>query len=132
MIKCPGLGNNDTNRILAEGRLLGQLRRYRAHPELLQEYDRTIREYFNENHAERVPSSEEPLENVYFLPHHAVVQREAVTTKVRLVFKAASHLYNRPSLNSVLEKGSSLNADLLERMITFRRHPTADIQKAYQ
>lgn len=46
MITFPDLGTSNTNREISKKRLLLQLRRYRVQPELLQEYDCTICEYF--------------------------------------------------------------------------------------
>lgn len=60
--------------------------------------------------------------------------REAATTKVLVVFDAASHLPQAPSLNSLLERGQNLNADILQLSLTFRCYAvivTADICKAY-
>lgn len=53
MIKSPGLGTDNDNRSIAENRLFVQLRRFRTHPEMLEQYDRTIREYFDEGHMRR-------------------------------------------------------------------------------
>lgn len=65
MLTSSGLGTIDINCTSAEGRFGGQLRRHWEPLELLQEYDGTIGEYFSEHHAERVPSSNESLENIY-------------------------------------------------------------------
>ncbi|XP_064475786.1 uncharacterized protein LOC135389683 [Ornithodoros turicata] len=92
-----------------------------------------MREYFTEGHAEPV-TEPHPTNNLYYLPHHAVIRNEAVTTKVRIVLDASSHVPGQPSLNDVLAKGPNLNSDLLRFLITFRSSPiilTADIRKAY-
>lgn len=134
LIKYSCLGLLADNRSIAESRLLSQLRRLRDHPDLMKQYDDTISEYFTEGHAERVPDDPTSSDNVYYLPHHAVIRREAVTTKVRVVFDASSHVYGERSLNEVLHKGPNLNADLLRQLVSFRCSPvvlTADIRKAY-
>ncbi|KAL1426638.1 hypothetical protein MTO96_018110 [Rhipicephalus appendiculatus] len=104
IIKTSGL-MSCTNRSVAEIRLNRQLQRLEHHPEVLQEYHATISEYFKEGHAERVAPSAPLGQTVYYLPHNPVVRREAVTTKVCVVFDASSHEYREPSLNDVLDKG---------------------------
>ncbi|XP_064468683.1 uncharacterized protein LOC135382942 [Ornithodoros turicata] len=132
LIKPSCCGVLADNRSIAQTRLLSQLRRLRDHPDLLKQYHDTISEYFLEGHAEKAP--EVPQENLYYLPHHAVIRKEAVTTKVRVVFDASSHVSGAPSLNQVLQKGPNINADLLLQLVSFRCYPiilTADIRKAY-
>lgn len=93
-----------------------------------------MREYFQAYHAERAIPTFTPAENAYYLPHHSVIRRDAVTTKLRVVFDASSHVSGQPSLNDVQEKGPKLDADLLNLLLTFRRYSifhTADIRKAY-
>ncbi|XP_037502613.1 uncharacterized protein LOC119377081 [Rhipicephalus sanguineus] len=123
-----------TNRSVAETRLKRQLQRFEGQRALLEEYDRTIREYFTEGHAERVDTSSEPGATVYYLPHHAVVRRDAITTKIRVVFDASSHERGESSLNDILDKGVKLGAELLQLLVQFRMNPiilTADIRKAF-
>ncbi|XP_064462981.1 uncharacterized protein LOC135373857 [Ornithodoros turicata] len=132
LIKPSCCGVLADNRSIAQTRLLSQLRRLRDHPDLLKQYHDRISEYFLEGHAEKAP--EVPQENLYYLPHHAVIRKEAVTTKVRVVFDASSHVSGAPSLNQVLQKGPNINADLLLQLVSFRCYPiilTADIRKAY-
>ncbi|XP_064488324.1 uncharacterized protein LOC135400416 [Ornithodoros turicata] len=133
MVKAPYLLST-TNRPVAEARLQRQLKRFEAHPDVLREYDRTISEYFNEGHAERVQPSDQGARHVYYLPHHAVIRREAVTTKVRVVFDASSHEPGSHSLNDILDKGTTLGAELLQLLLQFRCNHivmTADIRKAF-
>ncbi|XP_064479115.1 uncharacterized protein LOC135392330 [Ornithodoros turicata] len=133
MVKAPYLLST-TNRTVAEARLQRQLKRFEAHPDVLREYDRTISEYFNEGHAERVEPSDQGARHVYYLPHHAVIRREAVTTKVRVVFDASSHEPGSHSLNDILDKGTTLGAELLQLLLQFRCNHivmTADIRKAF-
>ncbi|XP_064475623.1 uncharacterized protein LOC135389514 [Ornithodoros turicata] len=122
------------NRTIAEARLFSQLRRLRDQPHLMQQYHDTISEYFSEGHAEEVLNTSSLPPNLDYLPHHAVIRQDAVTTKVRVVFDASSHMPAELSLNQVLHKGPNLNADLLVQLISFRCHPVvliAGIRKAY-
>ncbi|XP_049272070.1 uncharacterized protein LOC125758673 [Rhipicephalus sanguineus] len=133
MIKTPGL-TSCTNRSVAETRLKRKLQRFEHHPEVLKEYHATIGEYFKEGHAERVVPSAPLGQTVDYLPHHAVVRREAVTTKVRVVFDASSHEYGEPSLNDMLDKDIKLGPELLQLLLQFRSSKfvlTADIRKAF-
>ncbi|XP_064463564.1 uncharacterized protein LOC135374554 [Ornithodoros turicata] len=134
MVNGEGLPPEANNREIATQRLLSQLRRFHSAPHLLRDYDTVIREYFSEHHAERVEQASAHEKNVYYMPHHAVIRQDAVTTKLRVVFDASSHRAGQPSLNSILMKGPKINADLLHLLLTFRCFPvvlTADIRKAY-
>ncbi|XP_049276084.1 uncharacterized protein LOC125760267 [Rhipicephalus sanguineus] len=135
LLREPGLETGQSNYDLAKKQLLMQLRRFRQQPDLLVRYDDTINAYFNESHAERVPDNDTvPKPNTYYMPHHGVIRRDAVTTKLRVVFYASSPAPGQPSLNNVLMKGPKVDADLLKLLLNFRMHPiimVADIKKAY-
>ncbi|XP_064465085.1 uncharacterized protein LOC135376506 [Ornithodoros turicata] len=95
-----------TNRTVVKTRLKRQLQRFLTQPGALLEYDSIIR----------------------------ISRREAVTTKVRVVFDASSHELGSPSLNDVLDEGVKLGAKLLQLLLQFRGSPivlTADIRKAF-
>lgn len=44
----------------------------------------------------------------YYLPHHAVVRKEAVMTKVRVVFNEPESMKDCKFLNNILDPGPSL------------------------
>ncbi|XP_077531278.1 uncharacterized protein LOC144143391 [Haemaphysalis longicornis] len=134
MIQAPGLPPGSDNRQLAEHRLRTQRNRFREQPELLEQYDRAIRAYFDENHAEQVAEQQRPGDNLYYMPHHAVIRKDVVTTKLRVVFDASSHTAGQPCLNDVLCKGMKLGVEVVQLLMTFCCHPVvivADIKKAY-
>ncbi|XP_075155812.1 uncharacterized protein LOC142229153 [Haematobia irritans] len=85
------------------------------------EYDKVLTEYLHLGHMERIdtPSSLDP-ENVYYLPHHAVIKPESTTTKVRVVFNASSRTSNGVSLNDVLHVGPVLQNDLTILILRWR------------
>ena len=56
----------------------GQLKRLRKEPEVLDEYDSIIKEQLNSGVIEKVAELEE-TEKVHYLPHHAVIRKDAET-----------------------------------------------------
>ena len=71
------------------GRMKSQLKRLRKEPELLKEYDAIIKEQVEFGIVEPVAELEK-ANKVHYLPHQAVVRKDAVTTKVRIVYDASS------------------------------------------
>ncbi|KAH6920125.1 hypothetical protein HPB50_028886 [Hyalomma asiaticum] len=66
------------------------------------------------------------------MPQHRVICRDAVTTKLWIVFDASSHAPGQPFLSIVLLKGPKMEADLLRILLSFRMHPVImvdDIKK---
>nr|CAI5841921.1 unnamed protein product [Callosobruchus analis] len=97
------------------------------------EYDNTMREYLNNECAERSPN--QIVENrTYFMPHRAVYRDDKDTTKIRIVFDASAHAPGLPSLNDVLEQGENLTPHLFHVLLNFRLGAIAiiaDIEKAF-
>ena len=73
--------------------------------------------------------------SVHYLPHHAVVRRDAKTTKLRVVYDASSRANGREtSLNDCLHVGPSLTPLLFDILLRFRCNKVAmiaDIEKAF-
>ena len=91
-------------------RMKGQLKRLKREPEVLNEYDSIIKEQLSAGVIEKVSELEEPGGNVHYLPHHAVIRRDAETTKLRIVYDLSSKdAENGTSLNDCLHMGPSLN-----------------------
>lgn len=66
----------------------------------------------------RVRERERQAETVkYYVPHHAVLCKDKVTTKLRVVFDASSHVEGCPSHNECLVTGPNLNPNLLDELI---------------
>lgn len=123
LIREPGLyaGHNVS---LARQRPLMQLRHFKQQPDLFAQYHKTIHTYFDECHAERVPDQDVPfMPNTYYMPHHGVIRRDAVSTKLRVFFDASYHAPGQPALTSVLIKRPKVDADLLKLLLNFRFHP---------
>ena len=122
------------NYVLSVGRLKHLMHRLRKDPVLLKEYDQIIREQERLGIVETVDSSQ-PTEvgKVHYLPHHPVIKRDKLTTKVRIVFDGSSRAQG-PSLNSCLLAGPSLTPKIMDVLIRFRWYQVAlaaDIEKAF-
>ena len=85
-------------------RLSSQLKRLRKDPEILKEYDSIIQDQLQSGIIEQVDCAKRPdVGRVHYLPHHGVVRRDALTTKLRVVFDASSRPSSDiPSLNKCL------------------------------
>ncbi len=122
------------NYMNSQARMKGQLRRLKKEPELLKEYDRIIKEQAEQGIIEQVTSLEK-ADKVHYLPHQAVVRKDAVTTKVRIVYDASSKgSKSDTSLNDCLHVGPSLNPLLYSILIRFRENKVAlvaDIEQAF-
>lgn len=130
--------NLSDNFRVAKKRVESLKRRLKMDATLYTRYNDVIQDYLQQGICEDVPkntSVAEQLESVtYDMPHHAVLQEDKVTTKLRVVFDASSHEEGCPSLNDCLLTGPNLNPNLLDVLIKFRLHQiafTADITKAF-
>ena len=79
---CPDLPTNFTTSLRC---LKSQVARLEREPEILAEYAAIIDEQLHTGVIERVVELEVALK-VHYLPHQAVVRKEATTTKVRIVY----------------------------------------------
>ena len=103
---CPDLPTNYTTTLR---RLRSQVARLEREPEILAEYAAIIDEQLHTGVIERVVELEVALK-VHYLPHQAVVRKEATTTKVRIIYNASSKATKTcTSLNDCLHVGPSLN-----------------------
>jgi hypothetical protein len=117
---------------LSVKRLKGLLQRLKHDPEILVEYDRTIREQLDKGIIEPVPIGKNTTDRVHYLPHHGVVRRDKSTTKLRVVYDASSKA-SGPSLNECLYKGPKFHQLILD-LIRFRCYKVAliaDVEKAF-
>ena len=90
---------------LAAKRLQGLHRRLRQDPNVLQGYDKIIRDRVKKGIVQIVePHSHDSGQRLHYLPHHAVVRRDKETSKVRIVNNASAQC-TRPSLNDCLYAG---------------------------
>lgn len=82
-------------------RLNSLVRRLRKEPPILKEYNQVFEDQLRERIIERVDDTEEqPPGNTHYLPHQAVIRRDALTTKLRVIFDASAKVKpGCPSLN---------------------------------
>ena len=78
----------------------------------------------------------ESAERVHYIPHQAVIRREAKTTKLRIVYDASAKEKGRnsKSLNDCLHVGPSMNPLLFDILVRFRQNKVAlvaDVEKAF-
>lgn len=100
-------------------------------PKMKAEYIRSMQEYLDLRHM--VPIEEGQAK--YFIPHHAVVKEESLTTKMRTVFDASMKTTNDRSLNDILHTGPKLQSDISAVLLNFRLKKvavTVDIEKMFR
>ena len=106
-------------------------------PNLLEEYDKVIRDQMDQRIVEEIKPNLDQVEPgiVHYLSHHAVIRQKAVTTKLRAVMDASAKVSpSAPSHNKVLHTGPSLTLKISEILLRFRWHRiaiVADIMKAF-
>ena len=87
----------------------------------------------NKGIIEPVQDSASVNHPVHYLPHHAVVQEDKKTTKLRVVYNASAKA-NGPSLNDCLYTVPKFGQNIMDIIIRFRVHRvalTGDIEKAF-
>ncbi|XP_075977746.1 uncharacterized protein LOC142977620 [Anticarsia gemmatalis] len=121
---------------IAVKRLLGLERKLARDEKLKQQYSEVINEYLLLGHLEKInDESDKNTDGAVYLPHHAVVRQDKLTTKVRVVYDASCKGTNGVSLNDTLMVGPTLQADLRHIVMRWRQHPiclAADIEKMYR
>ena len=94
-------------------------------------------EYFDQNHAELVPTAdlENPVHKVFYLPLQVVRKESSSTTKLRAVFDASAASSTGISLNDTLLVGPTVHSSLISVLLRFRMHRitlTADVSHMYR
>lgn len=106
--------------------------------EVTQEYHEFIQEYESLNHLKFVDYSSVSLSqdyNSYYLPQLMVVRLDKSTTRFQVVFHVSFKCKAGKSLNDILTVGPTIQLDLFDIILRFRRHTvafTADIEKMYR
>jgi hypothetical protein len=96
-------------------------------------YDQIIQDQLQQGVIELAP--DEASKKEFYLPHKAVVKREAESTKLRIVYDASAKESNHhPSLNDCLYPGPPLQNLLWSILVKSRFYPvllTGDLEKAF-
>ncbi|XP_075162446.1 uncharacterized protein LOC142235098 [Haematobia irritans] len=103
-------------------------------PDMKPMYDAVIEEYKSLGHMVRIDRSTEGGSEFY-LPHHAVIKPERISTKLRVVFNASCPTSSGLSLNDTLYPGPVLQNDLMLLIIRWRFYRyvfNGDIEKMYR
>ncbi|XP_057339521.1 uncharacterized protein LOC130677020 [Microplitis mediator] len=102
--------------------------------EIGNEYTNFLQEYIDLGHMSLATESNAE-DSGFYLPHHAVVKKDSLTTKTRVVFDGSAKTSSGISLNDALMVGPKLQDDLFILLIRYRSHTivlTADIEKMYR
>ena len=105
-VKLPwrdGHENLPSNYELSLARLKSQVRKLKKEPAMLEEYDSVITEQIKFGVIEKVSEEDESV-TVHYIPHLAVIRKEAKTTKLRVVYDA-SFKSNKTSVRAVASGG---------------------------
>ena len=111
-----------TNYELAMGRLRSQVNRLSRNDEHLQKYDAVIQDQLQKGIVEVVPDEDCTNTLKHYIPHHAVLTPEKITTKLRIVFDPSAKTRNQ-SLNESLHRGPVILEDLCGLLLRFRLQP---------
>ncbi|GFT28220.1 DUF1758 domain-containing protein [Trichonephila clavipes] len=131
----------DTSRLgntkgIVISRLLAMERRFQVDKDFERQYKNFMIEYESLGHMMPVENNEKSMDpKIYFLPHHAVMKGDSVSTKLRVVFDGTCKPSNGNSLNSILGIGKMLQPDLFTILVKFRLNEIAfstDIQQMYR
>ena len=101
----------------------------------IEEYNRNIEEQLATGIVEEVPPSNNDQENVHYLPHHCVVRKDKVTTKLCVVYDGSATMETRDySLKDCLFTGPNLIPQIFYLLVKFGQNPVGlvvDIEKAF-
>jgi len=120
------------SRSMAQRRFFNLERRFAKEPSLANEYKAFMTEYLEMDHMEVAIDIASPC---YYLPHHAVLKANSLTTKLRVVFDGSAASNSGLSLNDILLKGPKSQPDIINILLRFRVHNiaiTADVEKMYR
>lgn len=95
-------------------------------------YIQFLQEYVNLGHMRLLKNDDG---SGYYLPHHAILKQDSLTTKLGGMFDGSASTSTGLSLNNTLMKGPIIQDDLLSIIMRFRTYNyvlTADIEKMYR
>jgi hypothetical protein len=118
----------------AVARLLQIERKFTREPRYKEEYNKFIKEYLEFGHMKKY-NNKFTSDEIYFIPHHAVLKESSTTTKLRVGFDASANTKKCENLNQQCFTGPKLQENLTRLLIRWRSHKyvfTADVEKMYR
>ncbi|KAL9975369.1 hypothetical protein ACROYT_G012524 [Oculina patagonica] len=125
------------NYLLAQNCIASSLKRLKAKPDILQQYDTVIKEQLSSGVVEMIDKRHEEQclpGTVHYIPHKEVVKEDRTTTKLRVVYDASAKSRTETSLNDCLLPGPALTPLIFDILVRFRLHKVAligDLEKAF-
>jgi hypothetical protein len=109
------------------------IQRLKRSPKTLKSYHELILDHLKRGFIEEVLGEDPKSWNriLHYIPHHAVIRMDKVSTKIRQVFNAS---FGSPSLNDLLNSGPNLVPPMQDIVIRFRSRRVAlvaDMEKAF-
>ncbi|CAD6221707.1 GSCOCG00011626001-RA-CDS [Cotesia congregata] len=129
--KKAGLGESYS---VALKRFYALERKFQQKTEIQRDYIAFLDEYLALGHMS-LAKDQNTTGKGFFLPHHAVIKEDSITTKTRVFFDGSAKTSTGISLNDTLMVGPKLQDDLLCILLRFRSHIyvlTADAEKMYR
>ncbi|XP_011859104.1 PREDICTED: uncharacterized protein LOC105556616 [Vollenhovia emeryi] len=137
VVRLPFRENRDQlgrSRNVAMKRFSHLERKLQGNLEFRDQYIEFMREYVDLGHMSAVDGGD-VASNPIYLPHHGVIRKTSLTTKLRVVFDASARTTSGLSLNDTLLVGSKLQDNIIDIVMRFRLPAiavTADLQKMYR
>lgn len=109
-------------------------KRMQADKKFAEQYTNAINEYIKTGHLIPLTKQQQQTQG-YYIPHHAIIKEERITTKVRIVYDASATGDTGISLNNSLQIGPTIQPSLHKHLFRLRQSPIivlADITKMYR
>ncbi|EGT60120.1 hypothetical protein CAEBREN_32382, partial [Caenorhabditis brenneri] len=102
--------------------------------DLRREYDKIIKQQLESGIIEEVVEDMNSSEPIFYIPHTVVIKEDSLTTKLRIVLDASSHMKDENSLNDCLHAGPSILQPIVGILLRTRLSKymiISDIEKAF-
>ncbi|XP_025267780.1 uncharacterized protein LOC112639101 [Camponotus floridanus] len=115
--------------------LFSMERRFARDPPFHALYADFMRQYEDLHHMSRVTPDATSRRPVHYLPHHGVLRKSSVTTKLRVVFNGSTPTASGKTLNDHLMVGPNLLPPLADVLLRWRQHRfvlATDVEKMFR